>query len=73
MIKTFKTLYSFSTRKLFIGGNWKSNNTLDQTKDLVNNVINKLEFDPKIVGTSPLTQMLLSPLPSSTSPLSKSI
>ena len=58
MIPTLKNIFSFSTRKLFVGGNWKSNNTLDQTKELVNNVINKLEFDPKVVGTSILTQML---------------
>eukprot|EP00331_Platyophrya_macrostoma_P015487 CAMPEP_0176475162 /NCGR_PEP_ID=MMETSP0127-20121128/43450_1 /TAXON_ID=938130 /ORGANISM="Platyophrya macrostoma, Strain WH" /LENGTH=257 /DNA_ID=CAMNT_0017870721 /DNA_START=27 /DNA_END=800 /DNA_ORIENTATION=- len=34
-----------SKRKLFIGGNWKSNNTLQQTKDLVRDVYNKLTFD----------------------------
>ena len=34
------------TRKLFIGGNWKSNNTLSQTKDLVKNTINKILYDP---------------------------
>lgn len=49
-MRVFKNIFSFSTRKLFVGGNWKSNNTLEQTKDLVNNVINKMEYDPKIVG-----------------------
>ena len=33
-------------RKLFFGGNWKSNNTLKQTQDLVTTVIDQLEFDP---------------------------
>lgn len=32
-------------RKLFIGGNWKSNNTLSETKNLMNNVINKINYD----------------------------
>eukprot|EP00330_Aristerostoma_sp_ATCC50986_P004075 CAMPEP_0114579734 /NCGR_PEP_ID=MMETSP0125-20121206/4087_1 /TAXON_ID=485358 ORGANISM="Aristerostoma sp., Strain ATCC 50986" /NCGR_SAMPLE_ID=MMETSP0125 /ASSEMBLY_ACC=CAM_ASM_000245 /LENGTH=251 /DNA_ID=CAMNT_0001770727 /DNA_START=62 /DNA_END=813 /DNA_ORIENTATION=- len=32
-------------RKLFIGGNWKCNNSLVQTQDLVKNVYNKLDFD----------------------------
>jgi hypothetical protein len=50
-MRVFKSIFSFSTRKLFVGGNWKSNNTLEQTKDLVNNVINKMEYDPKIVGS----------------------
>lgn len=36
---------SSKTRKAFIGGNWKSNNTLAQTKDLVTKVVNHLEFD----------------------------
>eukprot|EP01017_Pseudomicrothorax_dubius_P025495 TRINITY_DN2761_c0_g1_i6.p1 TRINITY_DN2761_c0_g1~~TRINITY_DN2761_c0_g1_i6.p1 ORF type:complete len:261 (-),score=95.62 TRINITY_DN2761_c0_g1_i6:811-1593(-) len=34
-----------ATRRIFIGGNWKSNNTVQQTKDLVQNTINKLSFD----------------------------
>lgn len=32
-------------RRLFVGGNWKCNNTLAQSKDLVNSVLNKLNFD----------------------------
>jgi len=32
-------------RKLFIGGNWKCNNTLAQTKELVENTLNKIKFD----------------------------
>jgi triosephosphate isomerase len=38
-------------RKLFIGGNWKSNNTLAQTQALVTSLLDKLEFDPEKVGT----------------------
>lgn len=34
-------------RRFFIGGNWKCNNTVAQTEDLVKNVYNKLAFDPK--------------------------
>ena len=32
-------------RRLFVGGNWKSNDSLFQTKDLIKNVLNKLFFD----------------------------
>ena len=32
-------------RKLFIGGNWKSNNTLAETKNLVSSIIDKTNFD----------------------------
>lgn len=38
-------------RKLFFGGNWKSNNTLAKTQGLVGSLIDKLEFDPAQVGT----------------------
>lgn len=31
-------------RRRFIGGNWKSNNTLAKSLELVDNVVNKLEF-----------------------------
>jgi triosephosphate isomerase len=49
-MRVFRSIFSFSNRKLFVGGNWKSNNTIEQTKDLINNVINKIEYDPNIVG-----------------------
>lgn len=39
-----------AARKLFIGGNWKCNNTLQQTKDLVDKVVNNLKFDDAKVG-----------------------
>ena len=32
-------------RKMILGGNWKSNGTVQSIKDLVNNVLNKAEFD----------------------------
>lgn len=39
-------------KKLFIGGNWKCNNTLQQSKDLVDKVVNNLKFDEKKVGNT---------------------
>ena len=33
-------------RKIFIGGNWKCNNSLAQTQALVGSLLDKLEFDP---------------------------
>ena len=38
-------------RKLFFGGNWKCNNTLAQTQDMVTSVLDKLEYDAEKVGT----------------------
>jgi triosephosphate isomerase len=41
-----RSIYRFgSAKKLFVGGNWKSNNTVQQSKDLVTKVINNLKFD----------------------------
>lgn len=37
-------------KKLFIGGNWKSNNTHAQTDALVADVLKKLAFDHNKVG-----------------------
>lgn len=37
-------------RKVFIGGNWKCNNTLAKTKTIMDEVIDQLEFDPERVG-----------------------
>lgn len=36
-------------RKMIIAGNWKSNGTIQSTKDLVNGVLNKAEFDTEKV------------------------
>ena len=38
-------------RKVFIGGNWKCNNTLPETQSMVSNIIDKLEFNDNKVGT----------------------
>ena len=37
-------------RRLFVGGNWKCNLTIQQTKSLIETVYSKLQFDPKKVG-----------------------
>lgn len=42
-------------RKRFIGGNWKSNNTLAKSLELVESVVNKLEFDNLDVVVAPVT------------------
>lgn len=49
MIRTFVTKNLFARNKLFIGGNWKSNNTLQESVALVNNTINNLKYDPSKV------------------------
>ena len=70
-MRVARGLFSFSSRRLFIGGNWKSNNTLEQTKELVQTVINKIDFDPKAIGTSSPMQTLSFRRPSCTSRLSR--
>ena len=42
-------------RKVFIGGNWKCNNTLSSTQQMITNIIDPLDFDPNKVGTVNLT------------------
>lgn len=37
-------------RKIFIGGNWKCNNSLKASVELVENVYNKISFDTSKVG-----------------------
>jgi len=49
-------------RKLFVGGNWKSNNTLSDSKQLVENVINKLEFNDVTLGIFPFYPLIYLPL-----------
>lgn len=44
-----KSVAKFSSKKLFIGANWKSNNTKLQTEELLSKVFNKLKYDPKKV------------------------
>jgi triosephosphate isomerase len=62
MISSFRRVFGFGTKKLFVGGNWKSNNTVQQTKQLVENVINKLKFDKskiEVVIAPPLLHLPL--------------
>lgn len=33
-------------KKLFIGGNWKSNGTMAFANDFTSNVLNQLKYDP---------------------------
>lgn len=35
-----------NNKKVIVGGNWKCNGTLDSIKELINNVLNKTEFNP---------------------------
>lgn len=37
-------------RKIFIGGNWKSNNTLKQSTELVQKIYNTIALDTTKVG-----------------------
>lgn len=37
-------------RKIFIGGNWKSNNTLKQSTELVQKIYNTIGLDATKVG-----------------------
>lgn len=37
-------------KKVFIGGNWKCNNTLSQTQQMINNIVDHLEFNENKVG-----------------------
>ena len=41
-------------KKLLVGGNWKSNNTLKQTEKLLREVVNVLKFDTKKIGRASL-------------------
>lgn len=48
-MRTFASRCFFARNKFIIGGNWKSNNTLQESIALVNNTINNLKFDSKLV------------------------
>ena len=39
-----------STRKILIAANWKSQGTMGAVTNLVNNVLNKILYDPKKLG-----------------------
>ena len=38
-----------NTRQYFVGGNWKCNGTLAFLKDIVENVLNKVEYNQERV------------------------
>ena len=40
---------NINDRQYFVGGNWKCNGTLASAKDLVENVLNKVEFNQERV------------------------
>lgn len=46
MIRTFVTRNFFARNRILIGGNWKSNNSIQDSLALVNNTINNLKYDP---------------------------
>ena len=39
-----------TTRRFFVGGNWKSNGTVDFVKDISANMLNTLVFDQGLLG-----------------------
>lgn len=39
-------------RRFFVGGNWKANGTVEFVKDIAENMLNTLVFDPALVGKS---------------------
>jgi hypothetical protein len=41
-------------RKYFLGANWKSNGTTHFVKDIVTNLVNSFEYDPKKLGKAAL-------------------
>lgn len=45
-------------RKVFMGGNWKCNNNLVGTKNIIESVLDQLTFDANRVGKFILMQML---------------
>jgi len=48
-----------SSRKIIIGGNWKSFNTVKESQNLVNSVINNLKFDPARIGKPYFDQSII--------------
>ena len=46
MIRSFVARHFFARNRILIGGNWKSNNTLQESQAIVNNIINSLAYDP---------------------------
>ena len=36
-------------RRFFVGGNWKSNGSVDFVREMITEVLNKLKFDSKLL------------------------
>lgn len=47
-------------RHYFVGGNWKCNGTVAFLKDMIENTLNKVDFDPTKVCKSSLVSNLCS-------------
>ena len=56
-------------KRYLVGGNWKSNGTVQFVSDMINNVLNKMKFEeaktevvvcPMIIHVPPAKAMLLS-------------
>lgn len=63
MIQNNILKYFFARNKLFIGGNWKSNNTLKDSVAIVSNTINGLKYNPDKVGNIiPYSDVVISPI-----------
>ena len=43
------------TRKYFIGANWKSNNTTQVSKEIIQYMINDFEYDTRLIGNELLS------------------
>ena len=39
-----------SSRRFFVGGNWKANGTVEFVKDIAENMLNTLVFDHTLLG-----------------------
>ncbi len=57
MLLSSKLSQFFSRNKRFIGGNWKSNNSLEDSVKIVQSNINPLKFNASNVGKNNSIQM----------------
>ena len=63
MLRKLNIKQFFARNKLFIGGNWKSNNTIQDSVAIVNNTINTLKYNPSKVGNFTLIlDVVISPV-----------
>lgn len=67
MICNFLSKSCFARNKILIGGNWKSNNTLNESLSLVNNTINTLAYDASKVD------VVIAPINLHTLPVQKAL